>query len=706
MPPSNGKSYRRAHVACKACKARKVRCTVTLSGPPCANCTVDNVPCEIQTRKRRRNGDILSRSSDVGTPDSPLPLEQSPSSPTPLASQSGNPSQVNHASAGDHEPRQWASPSDSDRRTPLGQSQSAQNSSSLAVSQEVIFVGDNTVGDENAVALDTDVDDSRQTEKLTSRASTPIANATSAWAETLEQRESSDSRVPFYPGDKRGPAFVIDICRPQRQINSNHTFVTLPPLDYLLPEEVEYLRFKGCFSLPPQSLREALLRAYFHHSHPFEPVLDPQDFFNNYSKGNVSLLLLWNIFMCAASFVDNDLFSANFYDSQIAFKRTAFQRAKALYDADYEKNKITLIQSVFLMGHFYANAEDRMGPWHWNGIAISLSHTIGLHMLTSPARDGIQPLWRRVWWCIYYREVWLSMGQGRPMRISLDHCSTPMLGLYDTSPGSSPEFEQYLPEQLGTLLGMWLKLIGVTRVMGEILSNNYAIRGTKPSKAVIERYENEIHANWYPDGHRDQSPVLLSHLYQFRLQTQAAIIALYRPFLHELPDGVPVEEHDAWKTLVNNKLRTAASHATHAVNCMMAEGLIKFAQSISVLAIIPPVQVHLLEMATSKSSSSTQLAKHNLALCLLALDEMRMTYISADAGYKLFDRARTMIEKTRQEAEVGLRDSTISPERQGIETAQWLDDSASYDLTSAGVLSALWAPFANIIPDDFSGYSS
>ncbi|XEU94892.1 hypothetical protein FSHL1_000176 [Fusarium sambucinum] len=675
MPPSNGKSYRRAHVACKACKARKVRCTVTLSGPPCANCTVDNVPCEIQTRKRRRNGDILSRSSDVGTPDSPLPLEQSPSSPTPLVSQSGNLGQVNHASAGDHEPHQWASPSESDRHTPLGQSQSAQNSSSAAVSQEVIFVGDSTVGNENAVALDTDVDDSRQTEKLTSRDSTPIANATSAWAETLEQRESSDSRVPFYP-------------------------------DYLLPEEVEYLRFKGCFSLPPQSLREALLRAYFHHSHPFEPVLDPQDFFNNYSKGNVSLLLLWNIFMCAASFVDNDLFSANFYDSQIAFKRTAFQRAKALYDADYEKNKITLIQSVFLMGHFYANAEDRMGPWHWNGIAISLSHTIGLHMLTSPARDGIQPLWRRVWWCIYYREVWLSMGQGRPMRISLDHCSTPMLGLYDTSPGSSPEFEQYLPEQLGTLLGMWLKLIGVTRVMGEILSNNYAIRGTKPSKAVIERYENEIHANWYPDGHRDQSPVLLSHLYQFRLQTQAAIIALYRPFLHELPDGVPVEEHDAWKTLVNNKLRTAASHATHAVNCMMAEGLIKFAQSISVLAIIPPVQVHLLEMATSKSSSSTQLAKHNLALCLLALDEMRMTYISADAGYKLFDRARTMIEKTRQEAEVGLRDSTISPERQGIETAQWLDDSASYDLTSAGVLSALWAPFANIIPDDFSGYSS
>jgi hypothetical protein len=172
------------------------------------------------------------------------------------------------------------------------------------------------------------------------------------------------------------------------------------------------------------------------------------------------------------------------------------------------------------MGHFYADAEDRLGPWHWNGIAISLSHTIGLHMLTSPARNGIRPLWRRIWWCIYYREVWLSMGQGRPMRISLDHCSTPMPGLYDTSPSCSPEYQHYIPEQLGTLLGIWLKLIGVTRIMGRILSTNYTIKGARPSRAIIERDENEIRANWIHDGNNDQSPVLASHLYQCRLHTQ------------------------------------------------------------------------------------------------------------------------------------------------------------------------------------------
>ncbi|RYC93523.1 hypothetical protein BFJ63_vAg3503 [Fusarium oxysporum f. sp. narcissi] len=79
---------------------------------------------------------------------------------------------------------------------------------------------------------------------------------------------------------------------------------------------------------------------------------------------------------------------------------------------------------------------------------------------------------------------------------------------------------------------------------------------------------------------------------------------------------------------------------------------------------------------------------------------MRKAYVSADAAYKLFDRARTMVEKRLREAEVISRDPTVSPETQGIETAQWLDDSEEYDFASTGMLSAFWTPFANFIPDD------
>ncbi|SCV36730.1 uncharacterized protein FFB14_06207 [Fusarium fujikuroi] len=138
----------------------------------------------------------------------------------------------------------------------------------------------------------------------------------------------------------------------------------MPSLESLQPEEIEFLRWIGCFTLPPQPLQEALIKAYFHYCHSFEPVLDPQEFFNAYSKGQLCLLLLWSVFMCVATFVDDSLFLINLFQYPLTFKRNAFQRAKTLYDADYEKNKITLIQTVFLMGHFYADAEDRLGPWH------------------------------------------------------------------------------------------------------------------------------------------------------------------------------------------------------------------------------------------------------------------------------------------------------------------------------------------------------
>ncbi|KAF5588751.1 cutinase transcription factor 1 beta [Fusarium pseudocircinatum] len=553
--------------------------------------------------------------SDQGVQDTSISSGQTPSAVQLSNSQSESPHWDTSGLARESGPSRWGSMTDGPSDQSPDHSQQAYNASSATSNRDTIVVNQNNDEGEITVALDTEVHEAIQIEHQDEVETPPIANATSAWAETLEEHESDGNRVPFYP-----------------------------------------------------------------------------------------------VFMCAATFVEDSLFLMNLFHSPLTFKRNAFQRAKTLYDADYEKNKVTLIQSVFLMGHFYADAEDRLGPWHWNGIAISLSHTIGLHMLTSPSRNGIRPLWRRIWWCIYYREVWLSMGQGRPMRISLDHCSTPMPGLYDTSPSSSPEYRDFMPEQIDTLLGMWLNLIGVTRIMGRILSTNYTIKAARPSRATIEKDENEIRANWIHGGNHEQSPVLASHTYQYRLHTQAAIIALYRPFLHETPDGVPDDEHDSWKTLTKSKLRTAAAHATHAINCMMAEELIQFAQTIAVLTISPPIQVHLLEMASSKSSSG-KLAKHNLALCLLALDEMRKYYVSADAAYKLFDRARIMVEKTLRNDEIVSQGSAPAAdcprEPQGVETSEWLDESASmgYEVTSVGLFSALWMPFANLIPDESLGGS-
>jgi hypothetical protein len=96
---------------------------------------------------------------------------------------------------------------------------------------------------------------------------------------------------------------------------------------------------------------------------------------------------------------------------------------QALYDAQVETDKTTIIQSVLLLGYYYIDLEDLDGSWHWLGVAISLCHGIGLHrdagwqrLPRSPFSVSQYAVWRRIWWCCYCREAWLALGLGRPMR--------------------------------------------------------------------------------------------------------------------------------------------------------------------------------------------------------------------------------------------------------------------------------------------------
>lgn len=75
----------------------------------------------------------------------------------------------------------------------------------------------------------------------------------------------------------------------------------MPSIKSLLPEDINYLSAKGAFTLPPHNIREALIRCYFHYVHPFSPILDTNEFLLDYEKGRMSLLLLWSMFIAAAS---------------------------------------------------------------------------------------------------------------------------------------------------------------------------------------------------------------------------------------------------------------------------------------------------------------------------------------------------------------------------------------------------------------------
>jgi Fungal specific transcription factor domain len=161
-----------------------------------------------------------------------------------------------------------------------------------------------------------------------------------------------------------------------------------------------------------------------------------------------------------------------------------------------------LIQSVLLMSFWYSDTEDRTGPLHWIGVAISLCQTSGLHRRpntsTSTSEDVIrrQQLWRHIWWACVYRDVWYSMGMGKPMRINLDDCDTEM-------PSSARDYEvlaeipdtvriKYIPPGMDELSRLWLDLLKLTVALSSILSTHYRVRRVENAPAAVEVAEAQV----------------------------------------------------------------------------------------------------------------------------------------------------------------------------------------------------------------------
>lgn len=105
-------------------------------------------------------------------------------------------------------------------------------------------------------------------------------------------------------GDPRGVGFVADICEPKLRSNSGHFLVPKAIAASLGPEDLDYLRLKGAFSLPAPPVCDLLIRAYFHHVHPFFPIVEAKSFLDMYEsaeRGNLSVHLLWSMFLAASN---------------------------------------------------------------------------------------------------------------------------------------------------------------------------------------------------------------------------------------------------------------------------------------------------------------------------------------------------------------------------------------------------------------------
>lgn len=141
---------------------------------------------------------------------------------------------------------------------------------------------------------------------------------------------------------------------------------------------------QGAFCLPSYETKLALLDVFFNSCFSYMPILDRHELTQNTIDGVVSRLLLNSIFMVATIYSDDSLIAKAGFPSRFIATLTFYHRAKDIYDAGYETDVITVIQSTFLMSHWWSGPLEQKDPWYWLGIAVGMAQSHGINQLYDP----------------------------------------------------------------------------------------------------------------------------------------------------------------------------------------------------------------------------------------------------------------------------------------------------------------------------------
>lgn len=171
------------------------------------------------------------------------------------------------------------------------------------------------------------------------------------------------SNLSLLVQDKHGSTDVVHYPLPE---NVRGTRARLTELDTI---EIDILHQRGAFLLPPRALCDELVGAFFRWVAPVVPVVNRSRFMQRYRdpKNPPSLLLLQSILLAGSRVCDNPQLKDS-SGSTTPAAMTFYKRAKALYDANYEDDRVTIVQSLVLMGWYWEGPEGkRPGRW-WDAL--------------------------------------------------------------------------------------------------------------------------------------------------------------------------------------------------------------------------------------------------------------------------------------------------------------------------------------------------
>jgi Fungal specific transcription factor domain len=334
------------------------------------------------------------------------------------------------------------------------------------------------------------------------------------------------------------------------------------------------------------------------------------------------------------------------------------------------------------MTYWYETPDDQKDTWHWMGVAISLSHTIGLHR--NPGKSKMdhkrQRLWKRIWWSCFMRDRLVALGMRRPTRIKSEDYDVPMLTLDDfelssLNPNITCIAQDCLlardPARQRVLAIMCIEKAKLCVCISHVLSAQYSVLNNNqgaltpegnttttmmllPRKLGAETCEvrscDDQLSKWIEELPKEvlyHTPVpgavdevLTVHCALLHMVYYTTLSALHRPqVLPSAPAAWPARNGGAeLHEISRNKVRRAAAEITRIGKELRELDLVKYLPTTGVTVLLPAIIIHLLDIKSLDEKIRNE-SLRGFSLCMQVIDRLRENYAAADYATHFLEAA-------------------------------------------------------------------
>ncbi|KZF25469.1 hypothetical protein L228DRAFT_244314 [Xylona heveae TC161] len=488
------------------------------------------------------------------------------------------------------------------------------------------------------------------------------------------------SNLTLLVHDRHGTTDVVHYPLPENVRGSKSRATELDQL------EIDILHQRGAFLLPPRALCDDLVESFFRWIAPVAPVINRSRFMKRYRdpKNPPSLLLLQAVLLAGSRVCTNpQLMDANGSTTPAAM--TFYKRAKALYDANYEDDRVTIIQALVLMGWYWEGPEGETqsssGPtkiptltanigsdvtknvFYWTRAAIIIAQGSGMHRSVegSQLSKADKRLWRRIWWTLFTRDRSVAVALGRPVGINTDDTDVEMISEDDFVEDDSDGPAEYPPNKLH--VQFFLQYVKLCEIMGLVLAQQYSVGSklrrqhamdlTHSDMALADWLQNcpkEI--LWERSRHQFWSALLHSTYY-------TTLCLLHRVHIAPAPQGAQAMPPESVYPSRNIAFQ-AACMITAIVEDLQAHDELRFTPAFLVYSLFSALIMHVYQMR-SPIPTVKAATREKITTCLNALGEVSKVWLVAKMVKTLFESilGNKVLEERLQKA-AGKRHSRSS----------------------------------------------